>query len=318
MVHNSMKDDVSLLDKILFRSEYKKEIREQDKRIDELNNTIQEKEERISELEDNLSKAVTEKQSAYEKRNKLQDRVAQLEDKIESMEDSKEEFDFGDLKSKKIRGKSNIEEFLNILSGIDYDSGNAHTIYFEEDDGKISEYERFDNAVLRRISPVTVFEDSLSIVRMGVKTPIQPTKYENFGSGFDVDRSIFKPSDNLVFGVVRSDIFAVGLYDEWNCNNIRTVKSNVKNKHSKGGFSQSRFEESRRKQIEEHVKKCKDVLEEVSDDESTVILVGSEQTVSRFEEEADYTGTSDAKGTPKSALKKAFNDFWSVTVFPNI
>lgn len=314
-----MDDNPSFLDKILFRSKYKRQIQKEQEKVEEMKRRLSDKQDEVEELEEEVSKAVTEKQSAYEERNNLQDKVAQLEDKVESYEDAGKKSGSSELNQKQIRGRSNIEEFLRVLSNISYDNGHANTIRFEEDDPEISEYERFNTATLRRISPITVFEDSLSVVRIGIKPPIRSVgNSRNYNDKFKIDRRNFEPSSNLVFGVVRSDIFAVGMYDGWDCRNIETVKTNVKNNHSKGGFSQSRFEESREKQIGQHVEDSRGVLENIMDGDSSIILVGSEQIVSRFQDVADHTGTSDAKGDPESALKKAFNDFWSITVYPNI
>lgn len=314
-----MDEEISILDKILLRSTYKKEIKEKSKRIQELEERLSDREKRIEELEADLSEAVTEKQSAYEERNQLSDKVTQLEDKIQSQENDEEEvLSIQDIQSKSIKGEENIREFVRILSSIEYSRGNAKTIGFESNDSKISEYERFNNELIRRISPVTVFEGSLGIIRMAVETPIEPRSSDDYGDSFDINRKLFGPSENLVFGVIRSDMFAVGLYNGWECTTVETVKSNVKGKHSKGGFSQSRFEESREKQIDEHVENCRDVLENVSDNASDTILVGSRQIISRFEDEVDYIATSDARGDPGSALEQAFRNFWSVTVYPNI
>lgn len=311
-----MDKEISLLDRILFRSKYKEELRKKEDRIEELEDTISGKNEQMKNLEENISEAVTEKQSAYEERNKLSDKVAQLEDKIDSQQSSdgrKSKIE----DAKHITGKNNVREFVRILSSVKYQRGNAKTIGFKSGDSKISEYKRFNSEFLRRMSPVTVFEDSLGVIRVAVKTPLKTRSFEQISDSFRINRKLFEPSENLVFGIITSDIFAVGLYDGWTCDKVETVESNVKGNHSKGGFSQSRFEESRRKQINEHIEKCSTVLDEMSSDNSNTILVGSSQVVGNFEDEVNYTGTSDARGDPKSALKKAFRDFWSINIYHN-
>ena len=52
---------------------------------------------------------------------------------------------------------------------------------------------------------------------------------------------------------------------------VESVKSRVDREHSKGGFSQGRFERKRDEQIEKHVKQVKQVLEDF-DEESLYVL----------------------------------------------
>lgn len=310
-----MDEKISILDKILLRSRYKQEICEKNRRIQELEERLSDKEKRIEELESDVSEAITEKQSAYEKRNQLRDKVTQLEDKIQSEENNEEPPQIDKVQSQTIKGKENVKELVRVLSSIQYRSGNAKTISFDSNDSKIPEYERFSTEILRRISPVTVFEGPLGIIRIAVETPIEPKSSDGYGDSFEINRKLFEPSENLIFGVIRSDMFAVGSYDHWERTSVDTVTSNVKGKHSKGGFSQSRFEQSREKQIEEHVENCRDLLDVISDDSSDTILVGSGQIISRFKDEVDCTATSDSRGDPKSALKRGFRDFWSLKVY---
>ncbi|MFB6186286.1 MAG: Vms1/Ankzf1 family peptidyl-tRNA hydrolase [Halobacteriaceae archaeon] len=105
-----------------------------------------------------------------------------------------------------------------------------------------------------------------------------------------------------------SNIFAVGRYEQGECTRIEGFNSNIDQKHSKGGFSQKRFERRREEQISDHLKEARELLDTF--DQDTVILVGHHQLLSEFD--VDTTATVDVTGDPKEALREAHNEFWTV------
>jgi len=90
----------------------------------------------------------------------------------------------------------------------------------------------------------------------------------------------------------------------------------VKEAHSKGGFSQGRFERRREGQIDDHLKRANRELSAVADadDVDRVIAVGERSVLGEVREHADVTDVSDATGKPKAALEDAFRDFWTARV----
>jgi peptide subunit release factor 1 (eRF1) len=111
--------------------------------------------------------------------------------------------------------------------------------------------------------------------------------------------------------LVRSDTFAVGVYEADEQVSFEGFESDVKSDHSKGGFSQSRFERVRDEQIETHVEKCETTLDSV--DADRLYVVGDRRLIGELD--ADATAPVDATGKPRAALEDAFADFWSVRLY---
>jgi predicted RNase H-like nuclease (RuvC/YqgF family) len=84
--------------------------------------------------------------------------------------------------------------------------------------------------------------------------------------------------------------------------------------HSKGGFSQDRFERRRDSQIDEHLEKAAETLEDHARDADRVVVVGERSVLGQLRDLADTTARVDATGKPEEALEDAFRDFWSVRV----
>jgi peptide subunit release factor 1 (eRF1) len=85
-------------------------------------------------------------------------------------------------------------------------------------------------------------------------------------------------------------------------------ESDVKGTHSKGGFSQDRFERRRDSQIREHLDDCRAALSDV--DADRVFVVGESTLLEEFD--ADATAAVDATGKPEAALEDAHDAFWTV------
>ncbi|MDY6780663.1 MAG: Vms1/Ankzf1 family peptidyl-tRNA hydrolase [Halobacteria archaeon] len=95
--------------------------------------------------------------------------------------------------------------------------------------------------------------------------------------------------------------------------------SNVKSKHSKGGFSQSRFERLREEQVEEHIDESVEEFEEMLENSETeaefTVVCGESNVVERF---SDRLGTElrvetravDARGEKEELLRAGFERFW--------
>ena len=143
-----------------------------------------------------------------------------------------------------------------------------------------------------------------------------PDAFTEWDSAFTVDDSWFRPIGTLVFGVVRADVFAVGVYDDGERVDHAGFETDVKSDHSKGGFSQGRFERIRNEQIDDHLDDARELLAETVDDvdPDRTILTGGKSVLSELAGLADHTATTDAGGKPRDALEHAFADFWSTRV----
>jgi len=83
-------------------------------------------------------------------------------------------------------------------------------------------------------------------VSAALTPPIEPAPFDRWSDRFRLDESWFRPTGRFAFALVRSDTFALGVYEGDERVAFEGFTSDVKEAHSKGGFSQGRFERRRR------------------------------------------------------------------------
>ncbi|MFC6725583.1 Vms1/Ankzf1 family peptidyl-tRNA hydrolase, partial [Halobium palmae] len=143
--------------------------------------------------------------------------------------------------------------------------------------------------------------------------PIPPEPFVEWAEGFRVDDDPFRPTGEFGFALVRADLFAYGAYDGSGFESAAGFESDVMNRHSKGGFSQARFERRREDQVDEHLDRCREELE--AHDPARLIVVGERRAIRELRDLADHTALSDASGDPDEALGNAFRDFWTTRLY---
>ena len=112
---------------------------------------------------------------------------------------------------------------------------------------------------------------------------------------------------------MRSDLFAYGAFEGEERVDFEGFESDVMGAHSKGGFSQARFERRRDEQVEEHLDRCREVIE--ARDPERLVVVGQRTLRDAFEERAVATAPIDATGDPEAALDRALWDFFSAELY---
>jgi hypothetical protein len=125
-----------------------------------------------------------------------------------------------------------------------------------------------------------------------------------------LDRAWFRPSGEYTLALVRSDLFAMGVYDGGERTAFRGFDSDLQRNHSKGGFSQARFERLRDERIDTHLDRCRAALEERPTDR--LYLVGERSVLGELADLADVTAAVGATGDPEPALADAAREFWTV------
>jgi len=151
-------------------------------------------------------------------------------------------------------------------------------------------------------------------VSAAIAPSIEPAPFDEWSDSFRLDASWFRPTGRFAFALVRSDVFALGVYEGDERVSFDGFTSEVKETHSKGGFSQGRFERRREGQIADHLKKAARELRDVGEKTDRVIVVGERSVLGDVREHADVTDVSDATGKPEPALTDAFRDFWTARV----
>jgi len=294
-----------MLDDLLGRTELKERIDALEERRDRLEARLEAESERRSD-------AVSAKQAAEERTNRLEDRIADLEGRLEAADGTDTgSRDVGFRREETLRG-ARADAVVDRLGSFEGGPEAVLTAYVEDDPPSELREVLGDRAPLvGRAAPCVVCADDAGILAAALRPPIAPEPFLEWASTPRVERSWFRPSGRFALALVRSDVFAVGVYEDDERVSYEGFESRVKSDHSKGGFSQARFERLRDEQIADHVDRCSDALGSVDADRRYV--VGDRRLIDEFD--ADARATVDASGKPRAALSAAFAAFWSVRLY---
>lgn len=262
--------------------------------------------------------AVTEKQRAERRVNKLESKIHELEDRLErETEESRAEF-----RRVETLGGERLEGVLNLLESMESEGENLATAYVEAGGEPGLDLGGEEEALLRRVDSgrgYVVYVDDYGLLRVCLVPPLPVEKQSvEHSSRFEVDRSLFRPDGQHAVAAIRSDTYAAGVYDGDRLA-YSSVSSNVKGGHSKGGWSQGRFERRREEQIEGHVEEAVKEYQEMvgSYDPGLVAVVGERKVAKLFAEEvgADVTKAVDARGTGEEFLSDAYEKLWAARIY---
>ena len=297
-----------MLDRLLGRAELKERIAE----LEEENHHL---ERRAAAEEERRSDAVADRQHAEQQVNELEHRIESLEDRLERAGNDETSVEFRRVSD--VRGPG-LADLLGRLESIESDDPEGLLTAFVPDGDAVPESvsERFGDRtrLIRRAAPAVVLTDDTGAVSAAITPAIEPAPFDEWSDTFRLDGSWFRPTGRFAFALVRSDTFALGVYEGDERVSFEGFSSDVKEAHSKGGFSQGRFERRREGQIDDHLKKAISELRDIPDDVDRVIVVGERSVLGDVREHADVTDVSDATGKPEPALTDAFRDFWTARI----
>ncbi|GAB3667411.1 Vms1/Ankzf1 family peptidyl-tRNA hydrolase [Halopiger thermotolerans] len=314
------------LDELLGRAELKE-------RIDELEDETERLRERYEAESERRADAARARQEAEEEINRLEDRIAQLEGELERTETGDGGLDVAVRRRERLRGRR-LEAVLDRLESFRTDAEGALTTVIGADadrddlDGDLADLLGERTALLADAAPCVCCVDDAGIVSVALEPPVLPDDSEvGWRDRFALEREWFLPTGRHALALVRTDLFALGIYEGDERVDYRGFESDVKGSHSKGGFSQARFERLRNEQIDEHLDRCREALEEYVGAGSAdgageaavdrLFLVGQRGVVDALVDESgpglepDATAAVDATGDPKSALEDAHHSFWT-------
>ena len=317
------------LDELLGRAELKD-------RIDELEDEVERLENRYEAEAERRAEASTARQEAEEQVNRLEDRIAQLEGELDRVGEDETGLEF--RRREELRG-GRLEAILDRLRSVRTDAEGALTAVLEDGDdvrdglgGDLAGLEDvLDDrvALLEDAAPCLCCVDDAGLVSVALEPPVLPADGD-LDSGWDdrfhLEREWFLPAGRYALALVRTDLFALGIYEGDERVDYRGFESDVKGSHSKGGFSQARFERIRNEQIDDHLDRCRDALAERvgataggtgdgAEPIDRLFLVGQRGVVDALVDESDLepdaTAAVDATGDPKPALEDARHSFWT-------
>jgi peptide subunit release factor 1 (eRF1) len=299
-----------MLDELLGRADLKA-------RIEELEEEKRHLERRAEAETERRSEAARERQEAEAEVNRLEDRIEELEDRVERLSGDGEA-DVAFRGTEALRGERLAEVCSRLDSFETGPEGALSAMVEAHPPAEVEEALGERSALVRRAAPCLVYVDDAGLVSVALEPPTPPAEFVEWGTAFRLDRSWFLPREPVRVALVRSDLFALGRFDGEEVTLVDDVETDVMNAHSKGGFSQARFERRRDEQVSNHLDRSKDVLRahagggegEEADDEELVVL-GERTVLGEFEDVADHLATVDATGDPEAALREAVREFWT-------
>jgi hypothetical protein len=295
-----------MLNKVLGRAGLKARIEELEEERDSLQARLDAESERRSE-------AVSARQEAQEEVNRLEDRIADLEGRLDRADDG--ERDLGYRGTERLRG-DRLGDVLGRLRSVEAPPEGALTATVDgEGDLPAAVVDAFGDraGLLRRAAPCLAFADDAGLVSVALDPPLPPSTVTEWGPAFRLDEAWFRPTGPYALALVRSDTFAYGEFEGDERVAFEGVESDVMGAHSKGGFSQARFERRRDEQVDRHLDRCREVI--ADHDPETLYVVGERTVLDRFEDLADATRFVDARGDPEEALRSAVREFWTTELY---
>ncbi|MFT4923497.1 MAG: peptide subunit release factor 1 (eRF1) [Haloarculaceae archaeon] len=292
-----------MLDDLLGRTELKERIETLEEEKEHLQRQLDAEQERRAE-------AVTDRQEAQRQVNRLEDRIEQLEDQVERLQSEDVDVTF---REESTISDNRLEEILSRLDSVRTEPEGVLTAYVGDghDLPDVVRDAFGDRApLIARAAPCLVVTDDAGLLGVCLSTPVAPEPFTEWSDRVQLDHAWFQPLGSHTLALIRSDLFAMGVYDGRDRTAFHGFDSDLTSQHSKGGFSQARFERLRDEEIDDHLDRCRAALEERTTDR--LYVVGERSVLPEFGDVATVTEPVDATGDPEAALEDAFEEFWTV------
>ncbi|WP_254522595.1 Vms1/Ankzf1 family peptidyl-tRNA hydrolase [Natrinema caseinilyticum] len=307
-----------MLDELLGRASLKE-------RIDDLEDENERLRKRYEAESDRRAEATTARQDAEERLNRLQDRIAQLEGELDRVNERDAGLDVH--RRTQLRG-DRLEEVLDRLASFRTGPEGALTVGVRDDGLSEPVRTQLADVLGERVAlvddaaPCLCCIDDAGLIALTVEPPVDTELAATWDDRFALEREWFLPTGRHALALVRTDLFALGVFEDDERVDYQGFESDVKGNHSKGGFSQARFERIRDEQVDDHLERCRAALAAYErGGERTGVplyLVGQrgvvEALVAESRLEPAATAAVDATGAPKRALEDAVRSFWTTEV----
>jgi hypothetical protein len=298
-----------MFDRLLGRAALRERIEELEAERDSVQQQLEAEQERRAE-------ASTARQEAERRVNRLEDRIADLEGRLEHAEQD-DGADLGFRRTAALRG-GRLRELLDRLGSVRTEPEGALTAMVEEPDGPVREQFGDHARLLDRAAPCLAYTDDAGLVSAALAPPLPPEPFVRWADRFAVDRDWFLPGGAegdraFTLALVRADTFAVGRYEADDRVAFEGFTTDIGENHSKGGFSQARFERLREEGIDDHLERCRETL---AGYDGPLLLTGGGAVLEELTDlEPAATRTVDATGSPEPALADAFRQFWTTRLY---
>jgi len=296
-----------MLDELLGRAELKERIEELEDEKRHLRSQLDAEQERRAD-------AASARQGAEERVNRLEDKIAQLEGELERERASDDGADLAFRRVERLRGER-LDDVLARLRSVGAGAEGALSAMVADGDDlpePVAEAVGDREALVRRAAPCLALADDAGVVATTLSVPAPPDPFCEWRDSFRVADEWVRPTGRFALALVRGGVFALGEYDGRERVAFEGFSSDVRSDHSKGGFSQGRFERRRDEQLAEHLADCEAAIE--ARDADRLYVVGDRQFVGALDVDATATAAVDASGDPEDALDDAVHEFFAVTL----
>jgi peptide subunit release factor 1 (eRF1) len=292
-----------MIDDLLGRTELKE-------RIEELREERDSFEARYEAERERRAEATSARQDAEERVNRLEDRIAELEDRVDRAEGGDADRGFARVERlAPAESRALRERLRSVESGPE----TLLTAMVAEPGDEVRAAFGEDAPLVARAAPCLALTDDHGVVRAALDPPFPPDPFVAWGDRFRLDASWFAPPERHAVALVRADRFALGVYDGGERVDLTTLTADVEENHSKGGFSQSRYERRRDAQIADHHDRVRAAL---ADLDAPLVLTGDRASLDALSDlDALATRAVDASGDPEDALATARRDALSTGLY---
>jgi peptide subunit release factor 1 (eRF1) len=292
-----------VIDELLGRAELKARIEDLREERDGLAAQLSAEQERRAE-------AASARQDAEERVNRLEDRVAELEDRVERAEGSDVERSFARVDR---LPPDAADAVLDRLRSVESGPETLLTAMVDEPGDRVREAFGPDAPLVARAAPCLALTDDHGVVRAALDPPFPPDPFVSWADRFRLDPAWFRPPARHAVALVRADLFALGVYEGGERTEFESFAADVEENHSKGGFSQARYERRRDEQVADHRERAARALDGV---DAPLVLTGDRASLDALAVDDVLARTAvDATGDPEDALAAARRDALSTGLY---
>jgi len=256
------------------RKKLKQRIEALEQQLSDQQESFEEEKERLQKklekTEERASNAAAAKQKAEKELNKAKDRIRSLEDLLDQ--------DDADQATTSETTSVSLPTVISLLDNIDrleFKSAHATSLYIPQSENWFE-------------PPAAVFTDP-HLLRIGLLSPLPLRSKTHRASSFDIQPLL--DTINQRFCLIHCSAGGSGaaIIEDQDIQDATVVPSAIKSKHTKGGYSQDRFQRLRDDQIHEHVDKLVDAVQPLLDAGfDQLILCGNDQMQDVFAEQLNH------------------------------
>jgi hypothetical protein len=236
-------------------------------KIEELEEKLQEKKEKIEELEGKLKSEENRRKKHTREKQEAERKVNRLEDKLEGLKSSEDEKEKENTLEKDDLGLEDLQRSLKKLEKIESDRKELVTVFSPSKLSNHSEIRDIRNSLpqevisrLNSIENLLLFQDPDLGTFCFQVNPFYTEKF-NVGENFEASEILDFLEEEKTWVTVSRGETHIYREERGEVEEVESVKSRVNREHGKGGFSQGRFERKRDEQIQNHLEKVSEKLE---------------------------------------------------------